>query len=181
MKRNTRKIRPTDPEAAAQPEPSREPLAVQPSHPVLVAVSEHLHRHEVTHAILSSGDGLMFSMVEEGMVWTTTARVIEDRAVLEVVARLPLSVPASRRQDVAAFLTRLNYGHLIGSWQMDYRDGEVVYVTTHLFGSNIPEDKDIRVLMMITMGMMGQEGPKILARMQSKPGRLILPPEPQRN
>jgi hypothetical protein len=181
MKRNTRRIRPTHPATEAQPDPAREPLVVQPTHPVLVAVSEHLHRHNISHAIMSNGNGLLFTMARETFAWSNVVTVYEEKCMLRITCRLPVFVPAPKRQEVGAFLTRLNYGNLIGSWQMDYRDGEVAYVATHLFGSNIPEDKDIRVLMMITTGMMGGEGPKILARMQPKAGRLTLPPEPQRN
>lgn len=43
---------------------------------------------------------------------------------------LPVAVPEEKRPAVAEYITRANYGTLIGGFEMDYRDGEVNYKTS---------------------------------------------------
>ena len=40
---------------------------------------------------------------------------------------LPTKVPPERRDEVARFLTRANYGMRVGNFEMDFADGEVRY------------------------------------------------------
>lgn len=42
----------------------------------------------------------------------------------------PLRVPEERMPDMAEFVTRANYGMIIGNFEMDYSDGEVRYKTS---------------------------------------------------
>jgi hypothetical protein len=52
----------------------------------------------------------------------------QDRVVFYSVA--PKETPPDRRLAMAAFLTRANYGMLIGNFEMDFADGEVRYKTS---------------------------------------------------
>ena len=177
MKRKARSSQPIDPEDAAQSALPKAPPAVEPNHPVLLAVAGYLHGNDVGYAVLSDGDGLMFGMNDSGLTYSTIVNVFADKRMLRFAARLPLSVPAFKRRAAALLLARLNYGNLIGGWQMDEKDGEVVYVSTHLFGGNIPDDRELRILIAITVGAMGREGPQILKSIQkSSVKRLQLPP-----
>ncbi len=40
------------------------------------------------------------------------------------------NVPEHKRPEVAEFLTRANYGLIIGNFEMDFRDGEIRYKTS---------------------------------------------------
>src|SRR5262249_17088927 len=42
----------------------------------------------------------------------------------------PSNVPEEKRVEVAEFITRANYGLVIGNFEMDYADGEVRYKTS---------------------------------------------------
>lgn len=42
----------------------------------------------------------------------------------------PIKVPEARRQVIAEFLTRANYGMVIGNFEMDFSDGEIRYKTS---------------------------------------------------
>lgn len=48
-------------------------------------------------------------------------------------------VPAEKRSAVAEFITRANYGLLVGNFEMDFGDGEVRYKTS----LSCPEDGDL--------------------------------------
>ena len=46
------------------------------------------------------------------------------------IARLPLYIPDARRLEVAEYLHRVNFGLLLGNFEMDYDEGEVRFRTT---------------------------------------------------
>jgi hypothetical protein len=52
-----------------------------------------------------------------------------ERQVL-IYSLLPTTVPEERRTVVAEFLTRANYGLVLGNFEMDFDDGEVRYKTS---------------------------------------------------
>jgi hypothetical protein len=66
----------------------------------------------------------------------------------------PLTVPPAKRLAMAEFLTRANYGMLIGNFEMDFEDGEIRYKTgvnledTNLTDSMIRPQVYANVLMM---------------------------------
>ncbi|MBI5242512.1 MAG: YbjN domain-containing protein [Elusimicrobia bacterium] len=63
-------------------------------------------------------------------IWTCFARTDEDREIFMFHSVLPNRVPEGRRPAAAEFLTRANYGMLIGNFEMDYGDGEVRFKTS---------------------------------------------------
>ncbi|HMV67082.1 MAG TPA: YbjN domain-containing protein [Myxococcota bacterium] len=56
------------------------------------------------------------------------AREQEDQFVFYSVA--PINTPPERRAAMAEFVTRANYGMIIGNFEMDFNDGEVRYKTS---------------------------------------------------
>ncbi len=54
------------------------------------------------------------------------ARVVNGRTVL-FETKLPMNIPEKSREAVSSFLTRANYGLLVGCFQMDFSDGELTY------------------------------------------------------
>lgn len=55
------------------------------------------------------------------------ARVDGQRDVLTLSFRLPLTIPEDKRLEMAEAVTRANYGLVVGSFEMDMRDGELNY------------------------------------------------------
>lgn len=55
------------------------------------------------------------------------ARVDEDRGLFIFYTACPQNAPEKKRQAISEFLTRANYGLLVGNFEMDFRDGEVRY------------------------------------------------------
>jgi hypothetical protein len=54
--------------------------------------------------------------------------VKEDLCIVIVYVHCPVRVPeGNKRREVADFLTRANYGLVIGNFEMDFQDGEVRY------------------------------------------------------
>lgn len=55
----------------------------------------------------------------------------------------PNFVPANRRTLVSEFLTRANYGIILGNFEMDFTDGEIRYKTSYAFDDTFPTSKEV--------------------------------------
>ena len=62
--------------------------------------------------------------------WTCYAQVREEQEQFVFYSVCPVNAPENKRQDIAEFITRANYGLFIGNFEMDFEDGEVRYKTS---------------------------------------------------
>jgi hypothetical protein len=62
--------------------------------------------------------------------WPCYAQAREAQGQIVVYSICPLRVPPSQRPLMAEFITRANYGLVVGNFEMDYEDGEVRYKTS---------------------------------------------------
>jgi hypothetical protein len=58
------------------------------------------------------------------------ARAREQQQQLLFYSVAPINAPEDKRSDIAEFVTRANYGMVIGNFELDYSDGEVRYKTS---------------------------------------------------
>jgi hypothetical protein len=82
-----------------------------------------------------------YTIVEEGSVlgivfqgqhgqWTCYAQAREPQQQFVFYSVCPVNAPQSKRNAMMAFLTRANYGLVIGNFEMDLEDGEIRYKTS---------------------------------------------------
>jgi hypothetical protein len=62
--------------------------------------------------------------------WTCYAQAREEQEQFVFYSVCPINVPEERRQKAAEFITRANYGMIIGNFELDFNDGEVRYKTS---------------------------------------------------
>ncbi len=62
--------------------------------------------------------------------WTCFAFVREWDQIFLFYSICPVRIPEHRRQGIAEFITRVNYGLLLGNFELDYNDGEVRFKTS---------------------------------------------------
>lgn len=62
--------------------------------------------------------------------WNCFAQAIPEQQRVIFYSVMPFPTPEERRVAMAEFITRANYGLLIGNFEMDFRDGEVRYKTS---------------------------------------------------
>ena len=62
--------------------------------------------------------------------WVCYAQAREEQAQFVFYSACPVSVPENKRAAMAEFLTRANYGLIIGNFEMDFEDGEIRYKTS---------------------------------------------------
>ncbi|MBD2561276.1 MULTISPECIES: type III secretion system chaperone family protein [Nostoc] len=62
--------------------------------------------------------------------WSCYALVREEQKQFIFYSVSPLETPKEKRFQVAEFLTRANYGMMVGNFELDFADGEVRYKTS---------------------------------------------------
>ena len=62
--------------------------------------------------------------------WTCFAQVREAQEQFVFYSICPVKAPEEKRPAVAEFITRANYGMIIGNFEMDFSDGEIRYKTS---------------------------------------------------
>ncbi len=62
--------------------------------------------------------------------WNCFAQAMDDQSRFLFYSVSPTNIPEEKRAAVAEYLTRANYGLIIGNFEMDYNDGEVRYKTS---------------------------------------------------
>ncbi|MGB1286123.1 MAG: YbjN domain-containing protein [Aggregatilineales bacterium] len=78
--------------------------------------------------------------------WNCYAQAREAQRQFVFYSVMPINAPEDKRNDVAEFVTRSNYGMIIGNFELDYRDGEVRYKTSIDVEGTILEPALIRQL-----------------------------------
>ena len=62
--------------------------------------------------------------------WLCYAQAREEQEQFVFCSVCPINAPEESRASVAEFITRANYGMIIGNFEMDYADGEIRYKTS---------------------------------------------------
>jgi hypothetical protein len=85
---------------------------------------------EWEYQVLENRSILRISFSGENGHWPCFAQAREPQQQIIVYSICPLRVPEAKRAQMAEFLTRANYGLVIGNFEMDFEDGEVRYKTS---------------------------------------------------
>ena len=62
--------------------------------------------------------------------WVCFAQAREEQHQFVFYSILPINAPNEQISAVAEFITRVNYGMIIGNFELDYGDGEIRYKTS---------------------------------------------------
>ncbi len=62
--------------------------------------------------------------------WVCYAQAREKQQQFVFYSVLPVNVPDNKRSAIAEFITRANYGMVVGNFEMDFEDGEIRYKTS---------------------------------------------------
>ncbi len=62
--------------------------------------------------------------------WNCYAKAREEEDQFVFYSICPVNAPENKRSQIAEFITRANYGTIIGNFELDYADGEVRYKTS---------------------------------------------------
>ena len=105
-------------------------MAMTTASRLLSALKDFFDEEEWSYTTLAERPVLKLGYTGKTGNWTCYAQVRElDEQVL-FYSICPLSVGPAKRLAVAEFLTRANYGLVIGNFEMDLEDGEIRYKTS---------------------------------------------------
>ena len=82
--------------------------------------------------------------------WPCYAQAHEDQDRYVFYSVIPVTAPEGRRAAVSELLTRVNYGMLIGNFELDMDDGEIRYKTSIDMEGLVPlsaEDRSVSKLL----------------------------------
>jgi len=95
--------------------------------------------------------------------WMCYAQAREEQQQFVFYSVMESNVPADRRQAVAEFLTRANYGLTLGNFEMDFTDGEVRYKTSvDVEGGELTKQM-VKTLVYVNVLMMDKYLPGIMS------------------
>lgn len=95
--------------------------------------------------------------------WMCYAQAKEEQQQFVFYSIMESNVPADRRQAVAEFLTRANYGLTLGNFEMDFADGEVRYKTgVDVEGGQLTKQM-VKTLVYVNVLMMDKYLPGIMS------------------
>ncbi len=95
--------------------------------------------------------------------WDAYAQARDEQGQFIFYSVLPQSVPEDQRPAMAELLTRLNYGLILGNFELDYDDGEVRYKTSiDVEGSELTPEL-IKPVVYANLGTMDQYWPALAA------------------
>jgi hypothetical protein len=80
--------------------------------------------------LLDEGTAFTTGFKGDSARWVCMGRVREEHSQFVFYSVCPVSVPEDRRPRIAEFISRANFGMLIGNFELDYSDGEVRYKTS---------------------------------------------------
>ena len=108
--------------------PDDEPDDIDAS--ILDTVIEFLAEEDWSFARLDDPTTLRLAFQGDNGRWTCYARVREDAQEFIFYSICPIIAPEDKRSQLSEFLTRANYGLVIGNFEMDFTDGEIRYKTS---------------------------------------------------
>lgn len=102
------------------------------------------------------GDDPVLSMLFSGENgnWNCYAECRETQGQFLFYSICPMKVPELRRVAVAEFLTRANYGLVVGNFEMDFKDGEIRYKTSIRTEGELPNRGILKHLVYSNVAMM---------------------------
>lgn len=101
-----------------------------PPNPMMQAVKAFFTADNRTYEEMEGRNILRTRFSGEHANWTCYAQVKEEQERFMFYSTLESKVPEDRRIAMAEYLTRANYGLLIGNFEMDFADGEVRFKTS---------------------------------------------------
>lgn len=132
--------------------------------PLMEAVKAFFKQNEWNYAVHETEPMLQMRYQGDNGDWLCAARVREDIGQFIFYSILPMSAPPKKRVAVAEFLTRVNFNLMVGNFEMDFADGEILLRTYGLTtgGRSLPVDV-IGSLIFSNVFMMDKYLPGIMA------------------
>lgn len=109
--------------------------------PMLDVMMEFFESDGWPFHVLDSKTALQTAFAGENGRWNCYAQAREEQHQFVFYSVIPVNAPEARRAAVVEFITRVNYGLIIGNFELDYSDGEIRYKSSlDVEGDELTED-----------------------------------------
>lgn len=88
--------------------------------------------------------------------------VRESVGLVCIYNKLPVSVPEEKRSDVGEFLSRANYGLIVGNFETDFRDGEIRFKSSADYEDTIISKITLRNLLLVNLSTSDKYYPALM-------------------
>ena len=99
----------------------------------------------------------------ENGAWQCFADAKEDKQRFIFFSAMDTRVPEDKRPAVADYLTRANYGLILGNFEMDFRDGEIRYKTSIDVEGGELTTQMVKTLVYVNVMMMDKYLPGVMS------------------
>lgn len=119
---------------------------------------------KLNFALEEENNRIRFSMDTDVMKEVRFMAYQENDSTMLFLTYLPMKIPQDKRAEVAAYITRANYGLHVGNFEMDWNDGELRYKTTGVADpQSMPGLEVIRRLTYVGFSMFDRYVPGVLS------------------
>jgi hypothetical protein len=106
---------------------------------------DHCEANELSFAIFREEKRIRLNICRRHALYTCHLRISNDDEIFQIHLNYPvLAKDEKMRPSVTEFFTRVNYGLVLGAFEVDLRDGEARYHISHIIGEGRLEDEVIR-------------------------------------
>jgi hypothetical protein len=135
-----------------------------------------------TYSEMEIGDALHLGFSGTDGQWNCYAQAREEPRQAVFYSVLPIRVPEDRRLAVAEFITRANYGMILGNFELDLSDGEVRFKTSIDVEGHELEPTLVKHIVYANVSMMDRymRGILAVAHSDADPGRIVTEIEGER-
>jgi len=135
--------------------------------PLLRLVEEFLVEQEWGWEPIEGEDAIRFAFRGDNGRWLCFVTAREEENQLLFYSVLDVNVAEEKRDSMAEFLTRANYGLVLGNFEMDYSDGEVRFKTSIDGGDGGVPPEMVKPLVFANLVVMDRYLPGIMAVLYS--------------
>lgn len=98
--------------------------------PVSEVIREFFDQDDWNYVQLEDGNTLQMSYQGDNGRWTCYASPADESQRFMFYSVAPLDTPSNKISTMVEFLTKANYGLMIGNFEIDFNDGEIRYKTS---------------------------------------------------
>lgn len=126
------------------------------------ALLDHLESVGIRYSCKREERRAWFSMNSGNAVQKCRFNFDKTGDVLQIFIEYPVMVKEPFRAIAAEFITRANYGLVVGNFEMDWKDGEIRYHVSHVMPEGKLEDGMIRRLFGTALGTADRYYPALM-------------------
>ena len=139
------------------------PGPVDNAGPVFGAMVDFFEDDNWPYSVVDGEAVLSMHFVGQSGHWICYAQAREEQQQFVFYSVCPMAMPDFKRAAVAEFVTRANYGMIIGNFELDYNDGEVRYKTSLDVEGTVLNSALVRQAVYANVLMMDRYLPGLLA------------------